>query len=207
MILKAKHNFFIYNFFRFYSLISIKLKFHNFKIIGNFEDKKLPLLVISNHSTWWDGFWIMYLNLKLFKRRFYFMMQEEQLKKFWFFNYSGGFSINKKSKSVIESINYSSTILSKPENMLLIFPQGALNSIHNKNIYFQKGIEKIVAKTNNQIQIVFVANFIDYFNYSKPTLFQYIKEFKFEQFNIDIFCNEYQNFYNNCVSEQSKIVV
>lgn len=207
MILKAKHNFFIYNFFRFYTLIAIKSKFKNFNIIGKIQNKNLPLLLVSNHSTWWDGFWIMYLNLKLFKRRFYFMMKESQLKKFWFFNYSGGFSINNNNKSLFESLNYSANIVSNTSNLLLIFPQGKLNSIYNNNIHFQKGIEKILQKTKNKVQIVFVANLVEFFNFSKPTVFQYIKEYEYEKFNFIDFCNQYQEFFNNCIYQQSKIHV
>lgn len=207
MILKAKHNLLIYNFFRLYTLISIKLNFKYFRIIGKIEDKKMPLLIVSNHSTWWDGFWIMYLNLKILKRKFYFMMQETQLRKFWFFNFSGGFSVNKNSRSVIDSINYSCEILSIPQNMLLIFPQGKLNSLYNSKIFFQKGIEKILTKSKNEIQIIFVVNLIDFLNFSKPSVFQYIMEHKYTQFNFSNFCNEYQNFFNNCIENQSNKTV
>ena len=67
-------------------------------LLVDFNDRNLPVLLISNHISWWDGFWAMYINLKVLKRKFHFMMLEEQLRKYWFFNYTGGFSVNKKSK-------------------------------------------------------------------------------------------------------------
>ena len=102
MILKAKHNFIIYLFFKQYAEWIMKRHFGVIQILGDFQEKKLPVLLISNHISWWDGFWSMYLNVKVLKRKFHFMMLEEQLRKFWFFNYSGGFSVNKKSKTIIE---------------------------------------------------------------------------------------------------------
>ena len=69
MILKAKHNFFIYPFFQKYALWKIKRCFEKVHVIGEFHDRKLPVLILSNHVSWWDGFWIMYLNLKLLHRK------------------------------------------------------------------------------------------------------------------------------------------
>ena len=93
-ILRAKHNFFIYPFFQYYTKMMIKKKFESISIEGEFKDSGKPLMLIGNHISWWDGFWAMYINLKLFKRKFHFMMQEDQLLRYKFFNYTGGFSIN-----------------------------------------------------------------------------------------------------------------
>jgi len=205
MILKAKHHFFIYPFFQKYTLWKMKKNFHEVKLIGKIDLKELPLLVISNHSTWWDGFWLMHLNLKVLKRKFHFMMLESQLRKFWFFNYSGGFSVNKNSRTIFETIDYTADLLSNTENMVIIFPQGEINSIHNQKISFEKGIERIIKKLKNEITILFVANLTDYFSNPKPTIFQYIKEYKYENFNFLDFENSYQKFYSESVENQIKI--
>lgn len=205
MILKAKHHFFIYPFFQKYSLWKMKKNFHEVKLIGNIDLKELPLLVISNHSTWWDGFWLMHLNLKVLKRKFHFMMLESQLRKFWFFNYSGGFSIHKKSKTIFETFDYTANLLSEKQNMVIVFPQGEITSIHNQNIKFEKGIEKIINRVKNKISIVMVVNLVDYFSNPKPTLYQYIKEFDFENFQIEDLEAQYNVFYKESIDNQVKI--
>jgi len=205
MILKAKHHFFIYPFFQKYSLWKMKKHFHEVKIIGNFDDENLPILVISNHTNWWDGFWLMYLNLKLLKRKFHFMMLESQLRKYWFFNYSGGFSINKKSRTVFETFDYTAYLLTDAKNMLIVFPQGEITSMHNKTIKFEKGIERIINKLKNKISILQVVNLIDYFSNPKPTLFQYLQEYRFENFDFSDFEKSYQNFYLKCIENQIKL--
>lgn len=207
MILKAKHNFIIYNFFKAYTLYKLKKNFYKLEIVGDFDNRNLPLLVISNHISWWDGFWIEYLNLKIFKKKLHFMMLENQLKKHWYFNYCGGFSIKPNSKSVIESINYTCDLLKSSDNLVLMFPQGEIFSIYQNKINFRKGIDRILKNIKNPIQIIFVANLIDYFANQKPTLFIYFKEIQLNL--IDNFSVEkyYQEFYNDCLDKQQKYII
>lgn len=202
MILKAKHNFLIYPFFQWYALWLIKRKFSKANIIGSFNDKNLPVLLISNHISWWDGFWAMYLNLKILKRKYHFMMLEEQLRKYWFFNYTGGFSVNKKAKSVIETLNYTSELLSDANNMVLVFPQGEIQSLHLQTFQFEKGINHILRGKEERIQILFLANLVDYFSTPKPNINIYIQEYQGLPINVESIENGYNEFYKQSVEHQ-----
>ena len=83
------------------------------------------------------------------------MMLEDQLLKFRFFQWTGGFSIKKKSREMIESLQYAAKILDNPDNLLLIFPEGKLQSLYNPLHVFEKGIERIVEGHKNNFQLVF----------------------------------------------------
>lgn len=205
MILKAKHHPVIYPFFKFFTALRIKTTFNAVHIIGSFKDSNLPILLISNHVSWWDGFWAEFLNQKLFKRKFHFMMLEEQLRKYWFFNYTGGYSVKKNSRSILESIEYSSDILSKKENVLLIFPQGEIQSMHCQSFIFEKGLERIFSLIKNPVQILFLANLVDYFSGSKPTLYSYLMEYTEKKYNIISIQNVYNKFYKECIIKQLSI--
>lgn len=199
MIIKAKHNFFIYNFFRYYAVRKTNKFFETVNITGDYKKQEKPILVIANHISWWDGFWIMYLNMKIYKRKFHFMMLEEQLKKYWFFNYSGGFSVNKKSKTIIETLNYTVDLLKDKNNMVLIFPQGEIKSVYENNIQFEKGLDWIIKKTKD-IQIIQVASFVDYFSKQKPSLYIYFEEFNpNENTTLE---TSYNQFYSKSVEKQ-----
>ena len=130
MIYRATHHFLIHPFFRFYSVWKTRRKFHKVYLNGTFTDKNLPVLLVSNHFSWWDGFWAVYLNEKIFHRIFHFMMLEEQLKSHMFLNKTGGYSIKKGSRSIIETIDYTAQLLSDRKNLVLIFPQGEISSMH-----------------------------------------------------------------------------
>lgn len=205
MILKARHNFIVYPFFQKYSCRIILKHFERVVVNGNFNDRALPVLLISNHISWWDGFWAMYLNVNVLKRKFHFMMREDQLRKYRIFNFSGGYSVSKNSRSMIESLQYTASLLEDPANMVLIFPQGEIQSVYKQPIEFQKGIEKILSKFHaNEVQVLFVANLVDYFSNRKPTLYMYLEEYGKPDSTHAALQASYNDFYNRCIATQEK---
>jgi 1-acyl-sn-glycerol-3-phosphate acyltransferase len=205
MILKAKHNFIIYPFFKWYAGYIIKRHFADIKIIGHIHHENKPVLLVSNHISWWDGFWAMYINLNVLHRKYHFMMLEEKLRKFWFFNYTGGFSVNKKSKSIVETLNYTSELLTDSGNMVLVFPQGEIQSLHNQNLVFEKGLERILKNKQNDIQVVFLVNLVDYFSNRKPGIYFHIQEYTDVRFDMKSIQENYNLFYAQSVEKQKNI--
>jgi len=128
-------------------------------------------------------------------------MLENQLNKYWFFKKSGGFSVKKKSKSIIESIQHSAEILSGPQNILLLFPQGQINSIYKSYFEFEKGTELILKDKAGKVQIIFMVNLINYFSHPSPTLFIYLTEYKDTNIKINKIQEAYNIFYAECISE------
>ena len=204
MIIRAQHHPVIYPFFKFYTKWKIVRNFESVNFSGDYSEKGLPLLFIANHVSWWDGFWVHYLNLKLFKRKFYFMMLEEQLKKYPFFIKSGGYSVRKGNRSILESIQYTSEILKESGNAVLLFPQGKIQSVYGSSFEFEKGIEKVLEAVENPIQIIFIVNMIDYFSYPKPGLYIYHREYGDNNRKAVNLQKDYNSFYHSCISEQQK---
>lgn len=201
-MIKAKHYIIIYPLFKWLTRFLIKRNFNSVSIDGRFFDNGNSILVIANHISWWDGFWIEFLNQKILYRKCHFMMLEEQLKKHWYFNYTGGYSIKKKSRSIVESINYSIDLLKQPENLVLMFPQGQIHSLYNNKVTFEKGIERIVHNIAPDTQILFVANLIDYLSDSNPNLFIYFKTFLAKDFHQSNTEGEYNKFYDQAINTQ-----
>ncbi|HKJ79984.1 MAG TPA: lysophospholipid acyltransferase family protein [Prolixibacteraceae bacterium] len=202
MIIKAKHDFFIGPFIRWYVFRKMKREFHSFHFNGGLNDRKKPVLLVCNHISWWDGIWALHYNQKFLHRKFHFMMLEEQLRKNWFLRYTGGFSVRKKSRSVVETIDYSAELLTNAKNMVLLFPSGKIQSMYRNNIQFEKGVEKIIWKAKNEIQVVFMVNLIDYFSAPKPKLFCFTTEFSGAATTQKIE-EAYNLFYQDCLSRQS----
>ena len=188
--------------FKWLSRFLIKRNFNSVTIDGRFVDNGSSVLIIANHVSWWDGFWIEYLNSKICNRKFHFMMLEDQLKKHWYFQYSGGYSIKKKSRSIIDSISYSVELLKQPGNLVLMFPQGQIHSLYQNKIVFEKGIERIVQNTTSDTQIMFVVNLVDYLSDSKPNLFIYLKVFDAKDFHQTNIETAYNKFYEQVMNIQ-----
>jgi len=118
-----------------------------------------------------------------------------------FLNKSGGYSVRKGSRSVIETIEYTAQLLNDKNNLVLIFPQGEINSIYTREIKFEKGTEHITVRSNGNFQMVFVVFLIDYFSEQKPSLYACLKEYDFQGSAVKNIETEYNIFYKNCVSE------
>ncbi|MGE0018803.1 MAG: lysophospholipid acyltransferase family protein [Draconibacterium sp.] len=204
MILKAKHNAIIYPFFKWYIRVKIRRNFQAVKIKGEIADRNLPVLLITNHNSWWDGLWVEWVNQQVFKRKFYFMMLEEQLRNFWFFNYTGGYSVRKNSKSIIESLAYTRELLIDRQNLVLMYPQGKIQSMHDIDFQFKKGIEHVLKRMNNPVQLIFMVSLIDYFSNPKPGLFLYLKEYTENDLSTKTIRLNFSEFYQNCIELQKQ---
>jgi 1-acyl-sn-glycerol-3-phosphate acyltransferase len=203
-MMKASHHIVVYNFFKVYTLWKIRRSFHAVEVNGTIANKDLPVLLIMNHMSWWDGFWALYLNMKLFHRKFHFMMLEEQLRKYSFFNKCGGYSVSKHTRSIVETLEYTVELLSDNKNLVLLFPQGKIESLYSKSYIFEPGIEYILKKLNQPVQLVFVANLVEYLSNPRPTLFVYLKECTSVSRSVEDIQSDYTAFYNQCLMENLK---
>jgi len=194
-MIKAAHHWFYTFFFYRYILYILKKDFKRIEIEGYWPKSDRAALMIGNHISWWDGFWALYLNKKIVKKRLHVMMLEEQLKQRGFMSKLGGFSINPGTRSVVESLNYATELLSDPTNLLLLYPQGKLFSMHQPQNNFEPGVERIL-KNCQQSQILFYAAFPDYFADRRPTLFFYLKEVEFKRYSTAALNELYQQFYD-----------
>lgn len=139
--------------------------------------REKALLVLGNHFSWWDGFFLYHLNELFFRKRFHVMMLEEQLKQYSFLRYSGAYSVQRKGKPLLESLHYTSHLLGNSENIVVLFPQGKIESMHTPYIHFEKGIKHITDHCEKDIQILFSVALIDYASQRKPALQLYLKEY------------------------------
>lgn len=203
-MIKAKHHPVIYPLFQRLTTFLIKRHFNAVYIEGEFADKGQSVLVVANHVSWWDGFWVEYLNLKKIGKKFYFMMLKEQLKKHWYFKHTGGYSVKKKSREALESITYTSELLSQPGNLVLLFPQGEIHSIYNNDFHFEKGIARVLKLTPPETTVLFVANLVDYFSDIKPNLSIYQEAFTVKDFEFNSIEDAYNHFYLKALCTQKE---
>ncbi len=230
MIKKIPHNFipanhssFINFFFNLYVKVSLHLNFYQIRFIPLMEEDswenlapnhaKSSVLILSNHFAWWDSLMIYRWNKEHIKKKFYCMVLKETLLKNPSLNQVGGYSIDPHHRSLIKSIDYTVELLKNTKNLVLLFPQGILESNHVNRIRFKKGIDRIADKlknyhsshiANNQrvipnqiplnITTLFIAGFIDFYSNKKPSINIYVSNYDFLNQAEDIE-NDYNLFY------------
>lgn len=172
-------------------------KFNKMKI------EKVPIkanhsiLLMANHFSFWDGFWAGYLALHGIHKQqkmngFYIMVLEKQLRQNMWIRKLGCFSIAPGTDTVDESLNYAAEILSKPGNLLLLYPQGKLESNHVRKMDLKPGITQMVPRIQGDCQLIWSSNLIDYFESLKPSVYMHMldcgtnHEFNFDTFTVAV---------------------
>ena len=175
-MITASHSPFFDAFFGIYLDAHMRLAFKSIQINNYFIDKGGAILLIGNHFSWWDGFVARHVNKKVLKRKLHLMMEEEQLSKRRFLCKLGAFSIKKNSRSAQESLQYATDLLSKPENLVILFPQGKFQSMHQHPLSFESGWFRIIKKAPENTNVVFMASLVDYYASPRPSLHIYLDQ-------------------------------
>ncbi len=202
-MIKAEHNWLGKMVCDFYSNHKMKAIFRKINIRGDIFDNGLPVLLIANHFTRWDGFIQYRLNQSLYRRKFHVMMLEQQLLRYSILRKGGAFSVRKNSREILQSLGYCSELLNDNNNLVLLFPQGKIESLYTDHFRFENGLEYIISHADNQIQIIFIFNLIDYFSDYKPTLTIYLKRYEYEKYvNLHDMEHDFNCFYHECKKQQ-----
>ena len=164
--------------FHIYLMRLFKKHFHAFHLLNNLPetDPELPLLLLPNHSTWWDGFFIYHLNEKHFKRPAYLMMLERQLSRYRFFARVGAYSVDPQHpKSIFISLKYTISLMQKHQHpaaaLICIFPQGELQSWGNRPLRFKRGVDWILKRYRAPVNMLPLAMRIEYLGEQRPDVF------------------------------------
>ncbi|GAB4184234.1 MAG: hydroxychlorobactene glucoside lauroyltransferase CruD [Calditrichia bacterium] len=177
-MIKAKHTNWAQYVWDYYLNRQFKKHFHAFYLVhppSNLIRENHSVLLLVNHSTWWDGFFLFWLNRKYLNKQIYLMMEEDQLKKFPFFRRLGTYGVNRRNPgSLRASLDYSLQILSSPaeeNHMLAIFPQGVLEPSVKKPIRFQRGIDFLLHRIPQSMLIQILIIKIEYLREQRPEVF------------------------------------
>lgn len=151
----------------------LRKNFSHFYLVNDFPE--IPgdqgLIITPNHISWWDGFFAEYLFNKTMDRKLHIMMLEDQLKRYWFFKKLGAYSINPASpRSIIETANYTKQIVGKPENFVVTYPQGEIESFEKRPLTLKQGLNFFMKGIESDFLLLPVGFKIHYYNEKYPSI-------------------------------------
>ncbi|MBC8053957.1 MAG: lysophospholipid acyltransferase family protein [Sphingobacteriaceae bacterium] len=197
----------IVEFFTWYIKTIIRKDFTSFNFNDIEIDNSRSVLLLANHFSWWDGFLMFQLNRLLIKKKFHVMVTEENYRNVSFLKYLGAFPVRKNTKDVIKSLEHAGELLNEPGNLVLIFPQGQLYSVHVTEIVFEKGLMRLINFSNKNFQYLFAASFVDYFEKRKPTITCYLKSWEGAEFtSLQLIKSAYNKHYETSRQQQGRII-
>lgn len=84
-----------------------------------------PVLVVSNHCSWWDPLWLLALSNRIVVADAYAMMDAKNLERLPFFAKVGAFGVDRaRPDDGARSVRYAARLLDAPGKVLFVFPQG-----------------------------------------------------------------------------------
>lgn len=166
-------------------------------------------LLMLNHFSFLDGLFACYLGYEyLYKQNpkligFYIMMLEKQLEQRKWLRRIGGFSIAPGTISLAESLDYTAELLNVPGNVVVMFPQGNLESQHVRTIELQPGVAEIMKRVTGDCQLIWGSNLIDYFESLKPSVyFHFLDCGTNHDFNYDEFVEKVNRHHRKAIQKQ-----
>lgn len=133
-------------------------------------------ILMCNHFSFLDGILACYLCLNSIHseqklKRIHIMSLKKQIRMKPWLRYAGSFSVEPGRRSVKESLDHAAELLSEPGNLLLLYPQGNLESAHVRTIEFKQGIAEIIYRIKGDCQLIWSSNITEYFESVKPSVY------------------------------------
>lgn len=103
-----------------------------------------PLLVVSNHTSWWDPLVILHVSQHLLGTDGYALMDAKNLRKLPFFSLVGGFGVDlDRPEDGAAVMKYAARLLDRPGKLCWVFPQGRERPSTERPLGFRPGAAEI----------------------------------------------------------------
>lgn len=103
-----------------------------------------PLLIVVNHTSWWDGLVLVYLTRRVLELDGYALMDAANLRALPFFGALGAFGLDLQSpQDVAAGLRYAAGLLDRPGRVVWVFPQGREQPSGTRPLGFRRGAARI----------------------------------------------------------------
>ena len=111
-------------------------------------DSSAPVLCYATHPSWWDGYLAAELFRNVFPRTGFLMMEEAQLRRYFFFRWQGCFSVDRDDpREGLRAIRYAAHLLrSTVKPLVWIFPQGEIQPGDRRPLVLYSGAAEIAIR-------------------------------------------------------------
>ncbi|MEZ4301680.1 MAG: lysophospholipid acyltransferase family protein [Polyangiaceae bacterium] len=115
--------------------------------------EKGPVLVVSNHTSWWDPLVILHASTHLLGTDGYAMMDAKNLRRLPFFGLVGAFGVDlDRPSDGAQVIRFAAKLLDRPGKLVWIFPQGAERPI-TEALSFREGAAHVARVARRAVTV------------------------------------------------------
>ena len=132
---------------------------------------EVPLILVANHSSWWDAVMPILISLDRLFHDAYGVMEERQLRRYRFFRKLGMFSIDRDNgRSAYRSLEYAADLLRDTNRVLWFFPQGMILPNDQRPIQSFSGTAHLVQMIG-RCEVASIAFRYELLHHEHPTAF------------------------------------
>ena len=150
--------------FTWYSRRYIRRHFHSVRIsrLGLPPAAKLPLVIYSNHASWWDPLVGLVLKSEFFTDRvLYAPIDAAMLERYKLFAKLGFFGVEPRShRGAVKFLRTSETVLRESNHVLALTPQGRFADVRERPVRFEAGLGHLAARVERALFVPFVAEYV-----------------------------------------------
>jgi len=151
--------------FIWYSRRYVRRHFHSLRVSLKGlppETRELPLVIYSNHASWWDALVCLVLKEQFFPGHTAFApIDAAMLARYKFFQRLGFFGVEQHSRrGAIQFLRTAEAILQSPRNLLAITPQGRFVDVRERPIRFESGLGHLATRVQRALFVPFAAEYV-----------------------------------------------
>jgi 1-acyl-sn-glycerol-3-phosphate acyltransferase len=152
------------NWFTWYSRRYIRRHFHSLRVsrAGSPPDfSSFPMVIYSNHSSWWDALVCLVLKDEFYPRRNAFTpIDTAMLERYKFFRKLGFFGVEQRSgRGAIQFLRTAENILREPNSLLAITPQGRFADVRERPVRFEAGLGFLATRVEHAVFVPMAMEF------------------------------------------------
>jgi 1-acyl-sn-glycerol-3-phosphate acyltransferase len=151
--------------FTWYSRRYVRRHFHSLRVSRAGlppETGGLPLVIYSNHASWWDALVCLVLKEEFFPGHTAFTpIDAAMLARYKFFRRLGFFGVNRHSRrGAVEFLRTAEAVLQVPRNLLAITPQSRFVDVRVRPIRFESGLGHLATRAQQALFVPFAAEYV-----------------------------------------------
>jgi 1-acyl-sn-glycerol-3-phosphate acyltransferase len=150
--------------FTWYSRRYIRRHFHSVRIShsGLPPASELPLVIYSNHASWWDPLVGLVLKSEFFPdRRLFAPIDAVMLKRYKMFARLGFFDVEQRSRrGAVQFLRTAEAVLQSPEHLLAVTPQSRFADVRERPVHFEAGLGHLATRVERALFVPFVAEYV-----------------------------------------------
>ncbi len=151
--------------FTWYSRRYIRRHFHSLRISRTglpADTRGLPLVLYTNHASWWDPLVCLVLKAEFFPERAGFApIDAAMLEHYKMFRKLGFFGVEQGTRrGAVQLLRTAETILRDPSHLLAITPQGRFADVRERPVRFQSGLGHVAARVERALFVPLAMEFV-----------------------------------------------